>query len=335
MSVESNVPELSSPSASCARTQPQGARRFSPSAYFGIGIAALLGLIAFVLGASDRVNPIDPRLVESVVTCAGTIATEKGVKIDTTALRERMSEKSGASLSASARLDVVIRTELLEKLAEGDRLEGLKLYQACMKEREHSSPPALLDAISKSQDVWNLYDAEVIRTHGQLPPSKADEAIAVGRQLEALDDMKLSLKEKIVKYDREALMYLIATEILVTAADSASLRKASQTSLEGVKLARQGRAFLKKGLDTPTPEFTTWAKEKKMDTTTAERLLETLAQAHYMRPSTELENEVKSVLDDLPCDYVVTRKLREEMPIKRYTPKLERLRECNKSVLRP
>ncbi len=169
----------------------------------------------------------------------------------------------------------------------------------------------------ESQNLFNHWmEAKVINVG--LGAAKSGEYIALGNSILKIDDSSLNRKTTIMKYDRASLMFLLASEIII----SSNTGKSDLVN-DAIIASKQGRDAASSGIDHynklvksgPTQSEREWLTREEPNLVLIHRKAETLAQLAFLLPdqSKQYLKEVDNAISNLSCEYINYYKLREDI----------------------
>lgn len=284
--------------------------------------ALLLALLAFASGCSWNVAEKNEDPVRRILGCSAGVLLSYNVSADVgTDLRSKIGAGAGANEA--------VRGYIFALLPEQQRLEGYKLYLACMEQPADASAvhARLFPLIERSQHLWdNFVEAQLIGT--AIPLGEADRYAQVAGSLKALSEEGFNRRSALKRSDREALMFFLAAEILVRSRERSPelAAKARQHSQDAYGAALHTRSLYDAFVKNPGGEGD-WAQWVDVRETVLNRLADAQAQMAFLTGETKYLKELDGTLELLPCGYF--RKYRTaEDPMYRRIPVPRRIRHC-------
>ncbi len=219
-------------------------------------------------------------------------------------------------IEAGVKADDAVHGYIFELLPPADRLKGYELYLQCI--RQPADPngidPRLYAAVERSQYLWDSFD-EAERLHDAVPLGEADKFAAMAASLKSISDADFNAKSKLKKYDRQALMYFLAAEVLVRSGTSAEdlAGRAVDYSMNAYQAARQEReiykALIRKGAN---PVESEWLQSIDVRETILNRLADAQAQLGFLSKDPHYFSELNETLKLLGCEYIVKYRMAQD-----------------------
>lgn len=165
----------------------------------------------------------------------------------------------------------------------------------------------------ESQNLWHDWS----ELGDRLSAAESGKYLALGNSLSNIDDASLNQKTQILKYDRASLMFLLASEIVISsgAKQPDLIESAILTSKKSVRASDSGIAIYNKVIGRgPTQEEREWVIREQPNLVLIQRRAEALAQLAYLLPNEggEYKKKLEDSLSALSCDYVQKYKLGEQ-----------------------
>ena len=259
-------------------------------------------------------------------------------------------EKQTFSGRVSNRFESSVKNALLNDPGITDEIKRrfLDHYFSCINQRltARLSEPSrrVVAMIGRSQRLWNRWAENVessLRPEHlrRLPPGAALEYDTAGNELMAIADAGLEPRFRLMKYERAALMYMLATETLIRfgsggpGAKNAQVEYA-QKALDAALEARTSYAAIAKA---PTSALASWLIDSEVHHKTLNRLADIRAQLVFLglrQHGAALDAD----LDGFDCDYVRTYLMEEPVykriqPIKKFDTCRPRLPSSGRDVV--
>jgi len=262
--------------------------------------------------------------VKAILGCtAGALSNYKLAGSLESDLDKVISEKK-LNLSSSLEINDWVKGYIFEKVPSSDALEAYKLYLGCyekeIKRLNAGYDPDLTPFIASTENLWKKWD-EAIKYGLTLETPEAETYALEGKRLSQLDDKKLDSRNKILKYDKEALMYFVAGEIIVRQQNEADRRANANKALEysskcvaASSSARQSYSEMVEGNISEIEKE--WIVREEVNLVTHDRLAECYAQRVYVGNNTARAS-LSETLSKLPCSYINKYKFSENVIYKR------------------
>jgi len=280
--------------------------------------------LASLLGCA--LPPKDPEERIVFACTAGLVRSTKG-SVDVEADLKNRKLKSGLSW------DETVRGYVFEALPEKDRLEALKLYYQCRdkyKREVAGLPLELVPLVHQSQYLWNRF-AEAEKLDKPLPSAQAEGFALAGAAFRGVRDEGFDAKARIVKNDRQAIMYFLASEVILRSPDARAFQaragEYAKQSYEAVRAARA--AYQELQASTTDAGVLAWLRERDVRSVLLNRAADVLAQLSYVTASAQYAGMLDATLGELPCDYINLYMARDLMYRRIATPR--RFADCAKT----
>lgn len=283
-------------------------------------------LISVISGCATTERIVDKKTpeVKALLGCtAGALSSYKIEGSLESDLDKAVSEKK-LNLSSSVEINDWVKGYIFEKIPQTDALEAYKLYLGCYEKEiiRHSAgyDPQLIPFIASTENLWKKWD-EAIKYNHPLEITKAEAYALEGKRLNQLNEEELDAKNNILKYDKEALMYFLAGEIIARN-ENASDRKlyfdqAVEYSNKCITAGKSGQEwYLKMVQGNISEKEKEWIEREEINMVTKDRLAECYAQSAFFG-NKSARTKLSNTLAKLPCSYIKKYQFLENIVYKR------------------
>ena len=289
-------------------------------------VTFLLGSIA--CGTRGTLSQHEKETLDIVILCSA--GFDAGLRA---ALHGAITEGK-VKLDIGGAVDKFVHGYIFENLTEGNRVRAFEIYDKCVARERIARRIPLIDPQfdelrERTQSLWDEY-AENRRLRKAIPISDADKYAAMGQSLKFMAAGDLEAKNGVMKTQRQAIMYSIAVEIIVTSphktpSESAKALIYAQEAYAAAKATRDLRMDMQRLFPT---QYWDWENREHIDYLSIANVSDALIQLIYLRNEPRDRMELEDTLRQLPCDFIQSKKLAAEPMYRRnYSPR--RFTECH------
>lgn len=302
-------------------------------------IMAVIVMSCAPLKPMQEIKNADPDLIPIITGCTAGILSNYKLQADVNFDLNKAVKEKKLSIGITSEVNDWVKGYIFEKIPSNDALEAYKLYLECYgaerkrfeNERQVGIDPKISKLKEESQHLWNEWE-ENNKYARHLFVNESKKYAMVGINLKNINGSDLmNTKSRIMKYDREALIFFIASEIIIRSKDTSDyesyIKDALEYSENSVSAAQSAREEYKSMIQKEiTPNEREWLTREDIDLVTLDRLSESLAQIIFLGKQ-EYSGKIDETLKFLPCNYIRNYKFIDNIVYKRIgIPK--RIVEC-------